>query len=189
MTSKTTSSPDLRLLTTAVELVLGAGWVLVDADDHEARLEALEVGEGTGANGLDDDTGGVQPGSCLIGDLANNAVPSFSPASLVLSGAFCGFCPARSAKTLSRSPTVTVASARLAIAQEAEANAGAGTAAGNVVYEVVAILDGAAIDGGDDVAGLDAALVGGAAGLHLLDEYAVLESVDAVDGAGEAGAE
>ena len=77
----------------------------------------------------------------------------------------------------------------LAIAHEAEANAGAGTAAGDVVDEVVAILDGAAIDGGDDVAGLHAGLVGGAAGLHLLDEHAILEAVDAIDRAGEAGLE
>ena len=76
--------------------------------------------------------------------------------------------------------------ARLAIAQETEANAGAGAAAGDVVDEVVAILDGAAIDGGDDVAGLDAALVRWPARLDLLYQHAVLEAVDAVDGAGEA---
>ena len=82
-----------------------------------------------------------------------------------------------------------MASLRFAVAHEAETNARSGAAAGDVVDQVVAILDGAAVDGGDDVAGLDAALVGGPAGLHLLDEHAVLESVDAIDGAGEAGAE
>ena len=73
----------------------------------------------------------------------------------------------------------------LAIAHEAETNGGARTAAGNFVYQVVAILDGAAIDRGDDVAGLDASFVGGTAGLHLLDQYAILEAVNAVDRAGE----
>ena len=76
-----------------------------------------------------------------------------------------------------------------AVAQIAEADAGTGPAAGDVGDEVVAILDGAAVDGGDDVAGLEAGLVGRAAGLNLLDQYAILEAVDAVDGAGEAGLE
>ena len=79
--------------------------------------------------------------------------------------------------------------ALFAVAHVAETNAGSGAAAGDVVDEVVAILDGSAIDGDDDVAGLDAGLVCRATGLDLLDQYAVLESVDAVDGAGEAGAE
>ena len=77
MTSKTTSSPDLEALDDGVELILGAGWVLVDADDDEAGLEALQVGEGTGANRLDNDAGDVQFGSGLIGDLANRRVQVF----------------------------------------------------------------------------------------------------------------
>ncbi len=71
--------------------------------------------------------------------------------------------------------------ALLAVAQVAETNARTGPAAGDFIDQVVAVLDGAAIDGGDDVACLEAGLVGRSAGLHLLHQDAVLESVDAID--------
>ena len=75
---------------------------------------------------------------------------------------------------------------RFAVAQVAEADGRSGPAAGDFVDQVVAVLDGAAVDGGDDVARLEAGLVRGAAWLNLLHQHAVLEAVDAVDGAGQA---
>ena len=60
-----------------------------------------------------------------------------------------------------------------------------GPAAGDLVHQIVAVLDRAAVDGGDDVARLEPALVGWAAGLNFLHQHAVLEAVDAIDGAGQ----
>ncbi len=111
------------------------------------------------------------------------------PASPCSSGAAFACWLARSAKTLSRSPIGDGGVVRLAVAQKAKADAGSGPAAGNLVDEVVAILDRTSIDGGDDVARLQACLVGRAAGLHLLHQHAVLEPVDAIDCAREARTE
>ena len=74
----------------------------------------------------------------------------------------------------------------LAVALVAETNGGAGPAGGDFVDQIVAVFDGAAVDGGDDVASLEAGLVCRAAADDLLHEHAVLEAVDAVDGAGKA---
>src|SRR5215472_13816317 len=74
----------------------------------------------------------------------------------------------------------------LAVVQDADAYGGVGVAACDLIDEVVAVLDLAAVDGGDDVAGLEAGFIGGAAGLNGLDEHAVLEVIDTVDRAGEA---
>ena len=55
--------------------------------------------------------------------------------------------------------------------------------------QIIAILDRLAVDGGDDVAGLEAGLGGGLAGADLADDDAGFESVDASDGAGQIGLE
>ena len=43
----------LETLDYGVELILGAGCALIDADNDQSRLQTLQVSEGTGANGLD----------------------------------------------------------------------------------------------------------------------------------------
>ena len=93
-----------------IELILCSGGLLVDACNHESGLETLQVSEGTGANRLDDDAGDVQFGGGLIGDLANDHAELASPASLTLLGVVLLRLAVISAKTLSRSPMVTVVS-------------------------------------------------------------------------------
>src|SRR5579872_1234098 len=73
----------------------------------------------------------------------------------------------------------------LAIAQEAKTDARSRFATGNLVDQIVAVLDRTPVDVGDDVAGFQATLIGRTAGLYLLYQYACLESVDAIDCAGE----
>src|SRR5205823_13683782 len=73
----------------------------------------------------------------------------------------------------------------LAVAEDAELHDGSDLAGGDIGYELVAILDGLAIDGDDDVAGLDATLGSGTIGSDGVDEHPALgKAVDAADRCG-----
>src|ERR1700737_2655360 len=62
---------------------------------------------------------------------------------------------------------------RLSIAQNAEIDRGAGRHARNPLRELVRVLDRGAVERGDDVAGLDACLRGGAVRLRLRHQRAL----------------
>src|ERR1022692_805913 len=79
-----------------------------------------------------------------------------SPTSPFSSWSFCTCASPNSANTLSRS------------------------SAGNLIHQVVAVLDIAAIDSHHNVSGLEPSLLRRASRLHLLHQDPVLESVDAV---------
>src|SRR5579863_3976686 len=177
-----------QVLYNCVELVFGSGWVLIDPDDYEIGLETLQIGEGSGAHGLDDHARDVQPRCHLVGDLADDETEFFACLAAVVR------CNLWLLPVAFRENLIAIADgdggvSLFSIAQEAKADAGAGVAAGNVIDQVVAVLDGAAINRGNDVARLHAGLVGGTAGLDLLHENAILESINAIDGAGKTGVE
>src|ERR1700691_3185995 len=70
---------------------------------------------------------------------------------------------------------------RLAIAYVAQPDGRTGPAAGDFVYQVIAILDIPAVDSGDDVSRLETSFICRAAHLHLLHQDAILETIDAID--------
>src|SRR5580658_5243902 len=172
-----------------IELILVRGGLAIDAGYYEARLETLQVCEGAGAHRANHHAGSVNLARHGGGHVVHhNAELGFACAA----GGFGIRFRLRVVHV--GKDLVAVADAhggvvRFAVAQEAEANRRTGLAAGDLIHQILAVLDGAAVDGGDDVAWLQSALVGRAAGLHLLNEYAALEAVDAVDRAGKPFAE
>src|ERR1700760_27582 len=70
----------------------------------------------------------------------------------------------------------------LTIAQVADLGSGSGTPRGDDVHQVIAILDGFAIDRGDDVTHLDAGLFRRTALGDTRDQHAGFKTVDASDG-------
>src|ERR1700722_6994938 len=52
----------LELAYHSIELVFGGGWLPVDMRYDQARLQSLQVGEGTGADRLHEDAGGMNRG-------------------------------------------------------------------------------------------------------------------------------
>ena len=168
-----------------VEFLFVGGGLLVDADDDQTGLQLLHIRKGTGADRLNDHAGGVNLGRLRRGEVANNETEfGFACVALVAGFLFVLLVvlvrrrPYRGRRWLPWRPG-------LPSRMIAQADRGAGTAAGDFIDQVVAILDGAAVDGGDDVAGLESGLVRRAAGFDLLHEHAVLEAIDAVDGAGK----
>jgi len=171
-----------------IELILCSRRLLVDTDDHETGLKALKIGERTSLNGLDDYAGGMNLLGSLVGDLANDEAELLARVAGAIRVRFW-FLSGEIREDLIAVANRYGGILRLSIAHEAEADAGAGPAAGNVADEIVAILDAAAVDGGDDVAGFDASLIGWSSGLYLLDQNPVLEAINAVHGSRKAGAE
>ena len=74
---------------------------------------------------------------------------------------------------------VTVAVSVFPLRRIAELGGAAGLPDGDVVHQVVAILDRAAVDGDDDVARLEPGLVARATRLYVADQDARLEAVNA----------
>src|SRR5580698_1213724 len=175
----------LELADYGVELLFGSGGLFVDAGDDQAGLESLQIAERTGTHGLDDHTGGVDFGQGRVGLLADHeAELGFAGIALIV-GALVGLLILCLGEDLIQVADGDGCVHRLAIAHITEPDGGARPAAGDLVDQVVAVLHGAAIDGGDDVAGLESGLVGRAAMHNLLDQHACLEAVNAIDGPGE----
>ena len=100
-----------ELFNGGVPLIFGSCGLLVDVGNDEAGFQPLEVGKGTGADRLDEHAGAMELGGGCGGDLADyDAQLGFAGvALLVRSGSRPAAAP-RLAKTLSRSPMVTVVS-------------------------------------------------------------------------------
>ena len=100
----------LELAHHGVELILGAGGLLVDAHDDQARLKALQVGKRAGADRLDDHAGDVELGGSGVGLLTHHQTQLGLAGIALVVGPASACWLAWSAKTLSRSPMVTVVS-------------------------------------------------------------------------------
>ena len=155
----------------AVGGLVGDG-VLVDLGDDGPFGEADLIGEGAGGDVGDDDAaldaelggdaGGY--GSDLDAELVLSGVGLLGAVSVVIAvvGGDVG-------GELGAVPDGDVGRLLLAVAEITELDGGSDVAGGDVVDEVVAILDGASVDGDDDVLGLETGL-GGAATFGVTTE-------------------
>ena len=105
-----------------IELIFGAGWMFVNADDDEARLETGEVGEGATAHRLNDNAGCVDPGCRLVGNLANDQAEFFPGFGGIVRG-ICGLLAGHFSEDLVAVADSDGGIARFSVADKSETNA------------------------------------------------------------------
>ena len=153
----------------------------LDDDDVGGKVDFVREGAGTDAGdgdaALDAELGGDGGGDGLLGDaeLVLTDVPGVRTAGRLGAVAEVG-------EELGAVRDADIECERLAATQDAETHGGTGLLVGDDADELITILDGLAIDGGNDVLGLDASLGRGAVGRDGGDQNtAVGEAIDAAD--------
>jgi len=164
--------------------------LFVDFGDDGALAEADLICEGAGPNAGDDDTA-LSSGLCCNGRRDGRD----SDAKEALSGVGLLRCGGRIVAVAARYvgegfgavDDGNVGSALFAVTEIAKFDGGTNFTRGDVCDEIVAILDGAAVDGDDDIPGLETGFCGSAIGGDCADDDSVGEAVHAVDGGVEVG--
>src|ERR1700728_1071781 len=171
----------LQLADHGIVLCLCRRRLFVDPDDHKARLKTLQIRKRPSPDRLNDHTLGVEPAADCRGCFADyDSELGFSRVAFLIGGCV-GLWIIQLREDLIAITHCDRGIGRFAIANKSEPNAGTWFAAGNLIDQIVAVLDWSAIHLGDDVTRLEPSLIGGAARLNLLHQYASFESIDAIN--------